>query len=120
MQIRPSSALRNDYNAISELAKKTGEPVFITNKGEGDGVFMSVEAFEEREKMFRHRDAIYAAEFSRCNLAVGAARVHSALHGGQGEAVGRGIGRGAGRCGEHHHKQREGQTNRVLFHLNLI
>ena len=27
MQIRPSSALRNDYNAISELAKKTGEPV---------------------------------------------------------------------------------------------
>ena len=51
MQIRPSSALRNDYNAISELAKKTGEPVFITNKGEGDGVFMSVEAFEEREKI---------------------------------------------------------------------
>lgn len=65
MQIRPSSALRNDYNAISELARKTGEPVFITNKGEGDGVFMSVEAFEEREKMFRHRDAIYAAELSR-------------------------------------------------------
>ena len=48
MQIRPSSALRNDYNAISELARKTGEPVFITNKGEGDG-----------------RDAIYAAELSR-------------------------------------------------------
>ena len=39
--------------------------MFITNKGEGDGVFMSVEAFEEREKMFRHRDAIYAAELSR-------------------------------------------------------
>ena len=68
MQIRPSSALRNDYNAISELARKTGEPVFITNKGEGDGVFMSVEAFEEREKMFRHRDAIYAAELSRRHL----------------------------------------------------
>lgn len=65
MQIRPSSALRNDYSAISDLARKTGEPVFITNKGEGDGVFMSVEAFEEREKMFRHRDAIYAAELSR-------------------------------------------------------
>ena len=63
MQIRPSSALRNDYSAISDLARKTGEPVFITNKGEGDGVFMSVEAFEEREKMFR--DAIYAAELSR-------------------------------------------------------
>ena len=81
MQIRPSSALRNDYNAISELAKKTGEPVFITNKGEGDGVFMSVEAFEEREKMFRHRDAIYAAELSRLSgrtglLPVRAGRAH--------------------------------------------
>lgn len=65
MQIRPSSALRNDYTQISELAKTSGEPVFITNKGEDDGVFMSMAAYEEREKMFRHRDKIYAAEFSR-------------------------------------------------------
>lgn len=65
MQIRPSSALRNEYTQISELAKTTGEPVFITNKGEDDGVFMSMAAYEEREKMFRHRDKIYAAEFSR-------------------------------------------------------
>lgn len=65
MNIRPSSALRNDYTSISLLAKKTGEPVFITNKGEDDGVFVSMEAWEEREKMFRHRDKIYAAEFSR-------------------------------------------------------
>lgn len=65
MQIRPSSALRNDYTQISELAKASGEPIFITNKGEDDGVYMSMAAFEEREKMFRHRDMIYAAEMSR-------------------------------------------------------
>lgn len=65
MQIKPSSALRNDYSQISELAKVSGEPIFITNKGEDDGVFMSMAAFEEREKMFRHRDMIYAAEMSR-------------------------------------------------------
>ena len=65
MRIRPSSQFGNDNNAIAELAKKTGEPVFSTNKGEGDGVFMSVGALEEREKRFRHRDAIYAAELSR-------------------------------------------------------
>ena len=65
MQIRPSSVLRNDYAQISELAKASGEPIFITNKGEDDGVFMSMAAFEEREKMFRHRDMIYAAEMSR-------------------------------------------------------
>lgn len=67
MVIRPSSALRNDYMSISELAKASGEPIFITKNGEDDGVYMSMEAFEEREKMFRHRDAIYAAEFSRLN-----------------------------------------------------
>lgn len=65
MQIRPSSALRNDYMQISELARVSGQPVFITKNGEDDGVFMSMEAFEEREQMFRHRDEIYAAEISR-------------------------------------------------------
>ena len=60
MQIRPSSALRNEYTQISELAKASGEPIFITNKGEDDGVYMSMAAYEEREKMFRHRDKIYA------------------------------------------------------------
>ncbi len=67
MKIRPSSALRNEYTQISALAKETGEPIFITNKGEDDGVFMSMEAYEEREKMFHHRDMIYAAELSRLN-----------------------------------------------------
>jgi PHD/YefM family antitoxin component YafN of YafNO toxin-antitoxin module len=65
MFIKPSSALRNDYTSVSELAKATGEPIFITNKGEGDGVYLSLEAWEEREKLFRHRDRIYAAEMSR-------------------------------------------------------
>lgn len=65
MVIRPSSALRNDYMQISDLAKTSGEPIFITKNGEDDGVYMSMETFEEREKMFRHRDAVYAAEFSR-------------------------------------------------------
>lgn len=65
MYIRPSSSLRNDYISISDLAKKTGEPIFITNKGIDDGVFVSMETWEEREKMYRHRDKIYAAEFSR-------------------------------------------------------
>ncbi len=65
MTIKPSTALRNDYPQISELAKASGEPIFITNKGEADIVILSMEAYEEREKMFRHRDLIYAAEISR-------------------------------------------------------
>jgi Phd_YefM. len=67
MYIRPSSDLRNNYTVISDLAKTSGEPIFITNKGEDDGVFISMQAWEEREKLFRHRDKIYAAEMSRLN-----------------------------------------------------
>lgn len=65
MKIKPSTALRNEYPQISELVKETGEPIIITNKGEADLIVMSVAAFEEREKMFRHRDKIYAAEVAR-------------------------------------------------------
>lgn len=65
MTIKPSTALRNEYLQISLLAKETGEPIFITNKGEADGVFMSVEAYEEREKMLAHRASVLAAEAKR-------------------------------------------------------
>ena len=65
MTIKPSTALRNEYLQISAMAKATGEPIYITNKGEADGVFMSVEAFEQREKMLAHRASILEAELSR-------------------------------------------------------
>ena len=65
MYIRPSSDLRNNDTGTSDLTKSSGEPIFITNKGEDDGVFLSMEAWEEREKMFLHRDRVYAAEMSR-------------------------------------------------------
>lgn len=65
MTIKPSTALRNEYLQISTMAKETGEPIYITNKGEADGVFMSVEAFEQREKMLAHRASILEAELSR-------------------------------------------------------
>ena len=48
MTIKPSTALRNEYLQISRLARESGEPIFITNKGQADGVYMSVEMYEER------------------------------------------------------------------------
>ena len=65
MYIRPSSDLRNNYTVISDLTKSSGEPIFITNKGEDDGGFLSMEAWEEREKTFLHRARVFAAEVSR-------------------------------------------------------
>lgn len=63
--LKPSTALRNDYQQIAALAKATGEPIYITNKGEADLVVLSTEAFEEHEKMMEHRASILEAEFSR-------------------------------------------------------
>lgn len=65
MTIKPSTALRNEYPKISLLARETGEPIFITNKGEADGVYMSIEAYEEREKTLKLRASILTAEAHR-------------------------------------------------------
>ena len=65
MEIKSSSALRNNYNAVSAYAKKTQEPVFITVNGEGDGVFMSLEAYEKREELLKLRAQVLRAEEQR-------------------------------------------------------
>lgn len=51
MNIKPSAAIRKDYNGISSLCKTTGEPVYLTKNGEGDLVVMDLESFGRRERM---------------------------------------------------------------------
>ena len=65
MIIKASAALRNDYAAISALAKNTKEPIYITKNGEGDGVFMSIEAYEKREQTLQLRAKVLQAEQER-------------------------------------------------------
>lgn len=65
MNIRPSAAIRQNYNEISELCKKTGEPVYLTKNGEGDLVVMDIDAFERREKMLKLREELLQVEADR-------------------------------------------------------
>ena len=65
MIIKPSTALRNEYGTISDLAHKEDAPIYITKNGEGDLVVMSIEAFERREEILRLRAQLAAAEQSR-------------------------------------------------------
>ena len=63
--IKASTALRNDYAGISNLAKETNEPIYITKNGDGDLVVMNIEAFEKREQMLKLRERVLKAEQER-------------------------------------------------------
>ena len=67
MIIKASASLRNDYASISNLAKETKEPIYITKNGEGDMVLMSIEAFEKKEQLWKLRSKILQAEQERLN-----------------------------------------------------
>ena len=64
MIIKPSTLLRNDYGKVSNIVRETAEPVYITLNGEGDTVIMSIDAFEAREQMLRHRIDILETELN--------------------------------------------------------
>ena len=45
MNIRPSAAIRQNYNEIADLCRETAEPIFLTKNGEGDLVVMDIETY---------------------------------------------------------------------------
>ena len=65
MNIRPSAAIRQNYNEIAELCRSTGEPVYLTKNGEGDLVVMDIESFTRKEKMLKLKEELLAVEEDR-------------------------------------------------------
>ena len=74
MNIRPSAAIRQNYNEIAEECRKTAEPIFLTKNGEGDLVVMDIETYNRREKILKLREELIAVEEDR-------------LHGSRGYSV---------------------------------
>lgn len=67
MNIRPSAAIRQNYNDIADMCKKTGEPVFLTKNGEGDLVVMDMDTYSKREDMLNLREELLSIEEDRLN-----------------------------------------------------
>lgn len=65
MNICPSASIRQNYNSIADLCRKTEEPVYLTKNGEGDLVVMDIASFERREKMLKLREELLAVEEDR-------------------------------------------------------
>ncbi len=65
MNIRPSAAIRQNYNEIADLCRKSAEPVFLTKNGEGDLVVMDIDTYNHWEKMLKLREELLAAEEDR-------------------------------------------------------
>ena len=67
MTIMPSTALRNQYNEISDKCKATGEPIYLTKNGEGDLVVMSIEAFERQQQLLALKERLLDIELEHKN-----------------------------------------------------
>lgn len=65
--IKPSAAIRKNYNELSRLCRETQEPVFLTKNGEGDLVVMDINAFNQREMQLQLREKLIEIEERRRN-----------------------------------------------------
>lgn len=65
MNIKPSAAIRQNYNEIADLCRKTEEPIFLTKNGEGDLVVMDIQTYEKREKLLKLREELLIVEEER-------------------------------------------------------
>ncbi|MHA1490863.1 MAG: type II toxin-antitoxin system Phd/YefM family antitoxin [Promethearchaeota archaeon] len=65
--IKPISDLRNNFNEISEICHKNGEPVFITKNGRGDLVVMSITKYEQIEALLELYQKLGVAELQSGN-----------------------------------------------------
>lgn len=79
--IKPSAAIRQNYNEIADLCKATGEPVYLTKNGEGDLVVMDIDSFDQKTKRLELREKLLeiAEQRSRGAQSVPAKEISSKL-----------------------------------------
>jgi PHD/YefM family antitoxin component YafN of YafNO toxin-antitoxin module len=67
MIIKPSAAIRNNYRKVADYCIETGQPIFLTNNGEGELVVMSIQAWVEERQRIRVEEALLGIEAEENN-----------------------------------------------------
>jgi len=62
MVIKPSAAIRNNYRKVADFCIESGQPVFLTNNGEGELVVMSIHAWQEERQRIQIEEALLRIE----------------------------------------------------------
>jgi len=62
MVIKPSATIRNNYRKIADFCIESGQPVFLTNNGEGELVVMSIQAWQEERQRIQVEETLLRAE----------------------------------------------------------
>ena len=65
MKVYPSSSMKEHYNEIVNVCRKSQEPVFLTENGEVNLVIMDIETFKRKEKMLDLREQLLSVEEER-------------------------------------------------------
>ncbi|MCR5175462.1 MAG: type II toxin-antitoxin system Phd/YefM family antitoxin [Anaerovibrio sp.] len=63
--IKPSAAIRQDYNGIAKLCRESAAPVYLTKNGKGDLVVMDIDNYNRREASFSLREELLGIEEAR-------------------------------------------------------
>ena len=63
--IETATRLRTDYNRIADLARKTGNAVYITRNGTPEVVVMDFKAFQQRELVLKLANVVLEGELQR-------------------------------------------------------
>ena len=79
--IKPSTRLRTDYSQIAELARRTGDAIYITKNGEKDLVVMCARAFELRDLVLKLSNVVLESENTACALEEFEASLKQKSHG---------------------------------------
>ena len=64
MNILPSTEIRKNYDGISRYCKQTGQPVYLTKRGNGDLVVMDIDAFNALLQDIANRESVLEAHAS--------------------------------------------------------